>query len=42
MKDLGGSVLLEPLDATGVGRFSNVCDPQGAQFGVIAVAGRVT
>jgi predicted enzyme related to lactoylglutathione lyase len=42
VKELGGSVLLEPLDAPGVGRFSMVTDTQGAQLGVIAVATPVT
>ena len=42
VRELGGTVLLEPLDAPGVGRFSMVADPQGAQFGVIAVEGPVT
>jgi uncharacterized protein len=36
VKELGGSVLLDPLDAPGVGRFAMVADPQGAQMGVIA------
>jgi uncharacterized protein len=42
VQELGGSVMLQPLDAPGVGRFAMVADPQGAQFGVIAVAGPVT
>jgi uncharacterized protein len=38
VRELGGNVLLEPVDAEGVGRFAMVGDPQGAMFGVIAVA----
>jgi len=33
--ELGGSVVMEPMDAEGVGRFAIVTDPQGATFGVI-------
>jgi predicted enzyme related to lactoylglutathione lyase len=31
----GGAVLMPPTDMEGVGRFAVVCDPQGAQFGLI-------
>jgi predicted enzyme related to lactoylglutathione lyase len=34
-EELGGSVLLRPMDVEGVGRFAVVADPYGAQFGVI-------
>ena len=35
VRELGGSVLVEPMEAEGVGRFAVVTDPQGAIFGVI-------
>ena len=35
VRELGGSVVMEPMDAEGVGRFAVVTDPQGATFGVI-------
>ena len=35
VRELGGSVTLEPMDAEGVGRFAVVADPQGAMFGVL-------
>ena len=35
VRELGGSVVVEPMDAEGVGRFAIVADPQGATFGVI-------
>ena len=34
-KELGGSVLLEPMDVPTVGRFAYLRDPQGAMFGII-------
>jgi predicted enzyme related to lactoylglutathione lyase len=34
-EELGGSVLMRPMDVGGVGRFSIVADPFGAQFGII-------
>lgn len=34
-RELGGSVMVEPMDAEGVGRFAILTDPQGATFGVI-------
>jgi uncharacterized protein len=34
-KDLGGGVLVEPMDVPTVGRFAILTDPQGAVFGVI-------
>jgi predicted enzyme related to lactoylglutathione lyase len=34
-KELGASVLVEPMDIPGVGRFAVLQDPQGAAFGVI-------
>ncbi|NNF04318.1 MAG: VOC family protein [Rhodothermales bacterium] len=36
LKDLGGTVVMEPFDAPGVGRMCPVADPQGAHFSVIA------
>jgi predicted enzyme related to lactoylglutathione lyase len=36
-KDLGGSVLLDPIDSP-AGRFAAVADPQGARFSVINLA----
>lgn len=36
--ELGGSVLAEPFDIPGVGRFAVVQDPVGAVFGVIQLA----
>ena len=38
VRELGGSVPMEPMDAEGVGRFAVVTDPQGAIFGVITNA----
>ena len=35
VRELGGGVPMEPMDAEGVGRFAVVTDPQGAIFGVI-------
>lgn len=35
VRELGGSVTMEPMDAEGVGRFAIVTDPQGATFGVL-------
>jgi uncharacterized protein len=35
VEELGGSVLMRPMDVPGVGRFSIVADPVGAQFGLI-------
>ena len=35
VRELGGSVMMEPMDAEGVGRFAIVADPQGAMFGVL-------
>ncbi len=32
VKDLGGSIYMEPQDIPGVGRFAFVADPQGAMF----------
>jgi predicted enzyme related to lactoylglutathione lyase len=40
VRELGGSVVMEPMDAEGVGRFAVVTDPQGATFGVIENAPR--
>jgi predicted enzyme related to lactoylglutathione lyase len=40
VRELGGSVVVEPMDAEGVGRFAIVTDPQGATFGVIKNAPR--
>jgi uncharacterized protein len=34
-KDLGASVLAEPMDLPGVGRMAALMDPQGAVFSVI-------
>jgi predicted enzyme related to lactoylglutathione lyase len=34
-KDLGGSVLMEPMDVPKVGRIGVLRDPQGATFGII-------
>ena len=34
-KELGASVLAEPMDVPGVGRMSAMLDPQGAAFSVI-------
>ncbi|MFA6002028.1 MAG: VOC family protein [Thermoleophilia bacterium] len=33
--ELGGTVLVPPMDAEGVGRFATLQDPQGAVFGII-------
>jgi hypothetical protein len=33
--DLGGTVLLEPMDVPKVGRLAVLTDPQGATFGII-------
>ena len=35
LEELGGSVLMRPMDVAGVGRFAVVADPFGAQFGII-------
>ena len=35
VQELGGAVLLRPMDVEGVGRFAVVGDPYGARFGVI-------
>jgi predicted enzyme related to lactoylglutathione lyase len=35
LEELGGSVLMRPMDVPTVGRFAIVADPFGAQFGVI-------
>jgi predicted enzyme related to lactoylglutathione lyase len=35
-KDLGGEVLLPPIDVPGMGRAAVLRDPQGAVFGVFA------
>jgi predicted enzyme related to lactoylglutathione lyase len=35
VQELGGSVVMQPMDVPGVGRFAVVADPYGAQFGVI-------
>ena len=40
VRELGGSVAVEPVDAEGVGRFAIVTDPQGATFGMIKNAAR--
>ena len=40
VRELGGTVVMEPMDAEGVGRFAIVTDPQGATFGVIKNAPR--
>ena len=37
-KDLGGSVLAEPMDLATVGRMAGLIDPQGASFWVLAPA----
>lgn len=37
VKELGGSVILEPTDFEGVGRSSVVADPSGGVFGVITL-----
>jgi uncharacterized protein len=37
-KELGGSVLAEPMDVPEVGRLAVLVDPQGATFGVIKTA----
>lgn len=34
-RELGAGVVMEPMDAEGVGRFAVLTDPQGATFGVI-------
>ena len=34
-KELGGSVLAEPMDVPTVGRIAVLRDPQGATFGII-------
>jgi uncharacterized protein len=33
-KELGATVLLEPISVPGVGRFSILTDPAGARFGL--------
>jgi uncharacterized protein len=38
-QELGGEVLLPPLDVPGMGRAAVLRDPQGAAFGVFASAG---
>lgn len=35
IREAGGSVLMEPADIPGTGRFSIVADPQGAVFGLL-------
>jgi predicted enzyme related to lactoylglutathione lyase len=35
VRELGGSVTMEPMEAENVGRFAVVADPHGAQFAVI-------
>ena len=35
VEELGGAVLLQPIDVEGVGRFAVAGDPYGARFGVI-------
>ena len=40
VRELGGNVPMEPMDAPGVGRFAIVTDPQGAVFGLIKNAER--
>ena len=40
VRELGGGVVMEPMDAEGVGRFAIVTDPQGATFGVLKNAPR--
>lgn len=37
-KDLGATVLVDPMDVPSAGRISVLTDPQGAQFGVYAAA----
>ena len=34
-KELGGSVVTEPMDIPEVGRFAVIHDPQGAHFGIL-------
>ena len=34
-KELGGSVLVEPMDVPQVGRIAAIRDPQGASLGII-------
>jgi uncharacterized protein len=38
-EELGGEVLLSPIDVPGMGRAAVLRDPQGAAFGVFASAG---
>jgi predicted enzyme related to lactoylglutathione lyase len=38
-QELGGTVLAEPADIPGVGRFAVLQDPQGAPFGLLASSG---
>ena len=38
VKDLGGSVMMEPMDIPTVGRFAVVADPQNAVFAIIKTA----
>ncbi len=42
IESAGGSVMMPPMDAPEVGRFSAVADPQGAVFAVIALSGEAT
>jgi predicted enzyme related to lactoylglutathione lyase len=35
VRELGGTVMMEPMEVEGVGRFAVVVDPFGAQFGII-------
>jgi predicted enzyme related to lactoylglutathione lyase len=39
-QELGGEVLLPPVDVPGMGRAAVLRDPQGAAFGVFASAGK--
>lgn len=37
-KRLGGTLMMEPMEVEGVGRFAYLTDPQGATFAVIEFA----
>ena len=39
-QELGATVMMEPMDAPGIGRMAALIDPQGAGFSVISLAAR--
>ena len=37
-KELGASIMAEPMDVEGVGRMAAITDPQGASFSILKSA----